>query len=247
LSLWALIVAIGQVPVEAQEAVIVGRLADGTVPEAVVADWGAGLKIRETVVRALPGRTVTIHRVDDPGRAVRTNSGPRAEADTDSPESPATAEPASPAEVLSLSARVVDRAYSLLQWSHKGRQFTSWSNVDFNYLTGFTRLRWGARDYTVLLMVQNIDTALLPPDVAYSPPPELDIPEPAFLPMEEDLDHPDAFDGILALHELYLAEEARLKQAFEGRAALLARREAERQNGAAEPRDIVIRYWKVQR
>jgi hypothetical protein len=65
--------------------------------------------------------------------------------------------------------------------------------------------------------------------------------------MEEDLDHPDAFDGILALHELYLAEEARLKQAYEGRAALLARREAERQNGAAEPKDIVIRYWKVQR
>jgi hypothetical protein len=89
LSLWALVVAIGQVPVEAQEAVIVGRLADGTDPEAVGADWGAGLKIREMVVRALPGRTVTIHRVDDSGRAVRTSSGPRADADTDSPESPA--------------------------------------------------------------------------------------------------------------------------------------------------------------
>lgn len=119
--------------------------------------------------------------------------------------------------------------------------------MDFNYLTGFTRLRWGAQDYTVLLMVENIDTALLPRDAAYAPPPELDIPDPAFLPLEEDLDHADAFDGILALHELYLAEEDRLKRAYDGRAALMARREAERQSGGAEPKDFVIRYWKVQR
>jgi hypothetical protein len=224
----------------AQEAVvIVGRLADGTPPVSVAAEEPPAVDILETTVRQLPDRKLIIHRVSEASLPPKL-IGNATPAGSDTSQSLAEAlEPTPPPTVLCIHATVIDRQTTLLTWTHEGNPYMAWSNVDFNYLTGFTQFRKGDRRYVNPMFVENLDSSQAADPAAYAPPEELHIEDPAFLPMEGDFDNAEAIEPVLALHELYLNEEARLKQAFEGR-------KAERTIDPPQAEDIVLHYWKVQ-
>jgi hypothetical protein len=222
--------------------VIVGRLADGTPPIAVPANPLPEFEILETTARQLPGRTLTIHHVSE--ASLRLDAQPISAATT-SEEDALSQQATPPTTVLTISATVLDRESTLLHWAHDGKPFAAWSNIDFNYLTGFTQFRKGERHYVNLMLLENLDTSRFPDPHPYALPDDLCIEEPAFLPIQGDIDDPTAFEAVLALHELYFSEGHRLKQAFEAREAVRSVEEAEAQTDPPPAKDIILYYTKV--
>ena len=122
---------------------------------------------------------------------------------------------------------MVDRRATYARWFFDRQElYQAWSNVDFNYLLGFSRFRKGDREFTSMLFLSNLKSviraglsqevddflATLPADGH------------GFLPVEGDFANAEALEGIEALHDLYVAEEARLKDAYELRQQAKGRR-----------------------
>jgi hypothetical protein len=235
-------------------ATIIGGITDGTPPPPAPVKELPEVEVRETVIRELPDRTVTINRVADPKLPnPRPKLPERNELNSDeieafraSPEVQAWLEQRAKTTHMFISATVIDRRATLLRWWHDGAEYQAWSNADWMILTGFSDFEKGDRHYTALLMAGRLDSASVASDSAYRIPENLPENPGTFIITKGDPANHGAISGIVALHEIYLNDYARLAAAYELRERRRIEREAELRANPPVPEDVVLHYWKVQ-
>ena len=235
-------------------ATIIGGIADGTPPPPAPVKELPEVEVRETVIRELPDRIVTINRVADPKLPdprpklpVRNDlNSEEIEAFRASPEVQAWLEQQAKTTHMFISATVIDRRATLLRWWHDGAEYQAWSNADWMILTGFSNFEKKDHHYTALLMAGRINSAALPPESSYRIPENLPEHPGTFIITQGDQTNHGAISGIAALHEIYRNDYARLAAAYELRERRQIEREAELKANPPAPQDVVLHYWKVQ-
>lgn len=166
-----------------------------------------------------------------------------------------------PNSILNLTATVYPGPLTLLSWTHDlddgtSRNFSGWSNIDFNHLKGISTIP--ASDDEQLSYMMAIGTEQLAPETA----PDFATEAPTFIP--NGAIPAEALIAIDALHEYYAVEGANLAAAHaEREQALLAAEEetetetlqdtesenqeeaeyeAEEEEAPPPPLDLIIRY-----
>jgi len=235
-------------PAAAQEARIVGSLADGTPsPRAPPKDLPE-FTVEKTDEHRLAERRVIMHRVADPGLPDPPPPPPPAsreeiEAMRNSPEVQALIANYKPPHTIFLSATVVDRKATFLRWWHEGEEFQAWSNVDFDHLGGFAEFETRDRSYMLLMGLGNIDRDTARRGNWLEEPPNLGVGYPAYALTQGDESNAEAMAMKDALHDLYATDKARLIAAYEARERARAEREAWLKANPPQPKDTVIHFW----
>jgi hypothetical protein len=229
-----------------------GILSDGTPPPPPPPKVPHEFKILSTEEIPLGQRKMIINRVEDPGFPDPT------------PPAPAVIDPAtvaasksSPAYLewqekqqrttsLFLSASVVDHRATLLGWWEDGKEYQAWSNVDFKYLTGFASFSKGDRSFVTFMGVGDVSSASLRAESMFQVPADLPTGAPDFRMIQGTAGESEGYDAIVALHELYATDGARLRAAYELRVARQKEAEAELRANPPVPKDIVLNFWKVE-
>lgn len=152
----------------AQEKVTIdGVLNDGSPPPPPPPKVLPEFKIISTEEIPMEKRKLIVNRVENPGFPDPTPPPPvpvdpaALEAFKNSPEYQAMQERSENTAHLFLSATVVDHRATLLRWWDKGKEYQAWSNVDFNYLTGFASFSKGDRHFVTFMGVGDIDSSKL--------------------------------------------------------------------------------------
>lgn len=155
---------------------------------------------------------------------------------------------AKPWVLLSISASVHPGGITELSWTHAGRRYHGYSNVDFQHLAGIGYLDTESAVYSI-----NFGLGRVWPDEAealWLAPAELGL---SAQYADYAVDHieggkPDeaAFAGLDALHAFYQLNRRQLAGDFAVReAAERLRREQLAKEPAAKPQDVEIRLWPV--
>jgi hypothetical protein len=105
----------------------------------------------ERVTAPLEDRKLIVEHTHDPGwgrvpqetKAAPPLNDPQRTALRQQPHVRAAIERAAATVHLDISATVVDQRATFLQWWHKGRDYSAWSNLDWSLLVGITR--WEAK------------------------------------------------------------------------------------------------------
>jgi hypothetical protein len=195
-----------------------------------------------------------VNRVENPGFPDPTLPAPSPvavdpatiEASQNSPEYQTMQERDDNTTRLFLSATVVDHRATLLRWWDKGNEYQAWSNVDFNYLTGFSSYSKGDRHFVTFMGVNDIDSAKLREESLSQIPADLPAGAPQFRMIQGQEGDSDGYEAIAALHELYATDGERLREAYELREARRQEAEAELRANPPVPKDIVLNFWKVE-
>ena len=197
-------------------------------------------EVRETTVTRQGGRDIIVQRLaldpNDPIKPVVPESP------TAIPFDPAAAvdfPDAPPAYLLFLSATVYPGPRTALRWTHHfpdgtSREFSGWSNIDFNHFTGIsTFLGTDGEHHSYMMGIGTEQTAS-------KTAPEFSTEAPAFIP---DGDIPsEALVAIDSLHKIYAKDGAKLAAAHAGRESALLAKEAELRANPPQPKDLIIRY-----
>ena len=248
LALWLPVAAIAQ-----DRVTIDGVLNDGTSPPPPPPKVLPEFRIISTEEIPMEKRKLIVNRVENPGfpdPAPRTlapaSVDPAAlEAFKNSPEYQAMQEHAANTTNLFLSATVVDHRATLLRWWDKGKEYQAWSNVDFNYLTGFASFSKGDRHFVTFMGVGNIDSGKLRGESIFRIPADLPEGAPQFRMIQGMAGDSEGYEAIAALHELFATDGERLRQAYELREARRREAEAELRANPPVPKDIVLNFWDV--
>ncbi|MBK1834663.1 hypothetical protein [Roseibacillus ishigakijimensis] len=240
--------------IEAEEAVIVGPLQDGSLPLPAPKLDLPPVEIKETKTHQLPDRTVTIHRIKDPSlflepeKKLENSEHSEVTAD-DSFQSAAVQErlaSQSKTSHLFVSATVVDGHATFLQWWHDGEVYSAWSHADWMVLTSLTAFKKGDQQFSSLLMAGEMSSAHLAQDSPLRIPANLPTEVGSYRVEQGNLANKEAFVGIEALHEIYRNDYARLKAAYDLREQRRQAREDELAVRPSKPENITLHYWKVQ-
>ncbi len=237
-----------------QQAVILGEISDGTPPPPAPKPELPEFEILETAERQLPDRSLTVHRVKNPGLprpepAAAGTAGLSPEQVGALRDTSARREWLAQREkttIVFLSATIVDGRATLLRWWHEGGTWQAWSNIDFNDLTGFGSYAKGDRLFALFLGVGNLNSASLPAHSPFRIPPDLPAGPPVFRVIQGDPNDAEALLPVAALHEIHANESARLRQARILREQRKREREAELLANPPVPEGIVLYHWKVQ-
>lgn len=206
----------------------------------------------ERATAPLEDRKLIVEHTHDPGwgrvpqetKAAPPINDPQRTALRQQPHVRAAIERAAATVHLDISATVVDQRATLLQWWHKGREYSAWSNLDWSLLVGITRWEAKGKQFDGLLLTGNADSRKLPKDSPLTIPPDLSDGPPRLQFAPGDDPPPEATEGILALMELHQRDRIQLLEARDAREKTTAN-EAARQ--AMPKPDAVLRVWKVQR
>ena len=260
-------------PAVVTETAIIGPLADGSVSLPAPVPPLPNFKIKSTtsskIIReepsGVPGLpplrkrvTATVHLVEDPH--LSATPPPLPPVDMSDPEALARrialAAHDKKTKFVFLSATVYDHQRTLLIWNPIGAPatvMTAWSNIDFNYMSGFTSYTYKGCTYSLLLMLGNEFTivrerAAQRTGRPYIRPvfPVLPTDAPGFVVTQGDTGDAQAMDVISGLHELYKVEGTRLKAAYEARAKASIEREAYLRANPPQPKDVTIHVWKME-
>jgi hypothetical protein len=255
------------------EAVIPGNISDGTPsppsPPPVLPEF----KIKSTVVRemdvieappmsGLPPVegtiTATVHLVEDP--KLPDPPPPPVPAD-DSKVNFQFERPVAESEwsgFVFISATVYDHSRTLLRCHPNGKvkkEITVWSNLDFNYFTGFSTFEVKAADgkirrYDLMMSVGDEDTQkraelLAKYDMEYDFPeiPALPDDKPAYV-IEDAAPDAGAVQLVEDLHELYRCEGARMEAAYHARVKAEAEQRAYYLANPPVPKDVTVNFWE---
>lgn len=202
------------------------------------------LEVLRTLQKDDGGRKIMLMFATKPDLPEEAENAPPADPPPTLPESPE----ALTSRSIVLTATVYDNQSSRLRWSHDGQQYEAWSNVDFEYLTGFTTFEADNIRYSVLLLPSRVDTSALiaagredlVPTIPELPALESSA---AFAVTAGDETSEEATQPILALHQLYVEHEERLKTALADRKVALAERAAFLAANPPEKKDIKIYFW----
>jgi hypothetical protein len=199
----------------------------------------APAEVLETTVTRQGGRDIIVQRLaldpNDPIKPVFPTPPSAIPAES----APAETYDAHPSYLLMLSATVYPGPRTFLNWTHHftdgtSRQFSGWSNIDFNHYTGVsTFLGTDGNHHT---FVMGIGTEESPATNA----PEFTAEEPTFIP---DGDIPaEALVVMDSMHKIYANESEKLAAAYAGRERARLAEEAELLANPAQPKDLIIRY-----
>lgn len=237
----------------AQERVTIdGILSDGTPPPPPPPKVIHDFKVLSTEEIPLEQRKMILHRVEDPGFPDPTPPVPIV-----TPMDPATQaafrqsleerrEAQDKTTHLFLSATIVDHRATLLRWWSDGKEFQAWSNVDFNFLTGFASFSKGDRHFVTFMGVGDVDSGSLRHDTLFSIPADLPTGLPHFRMVDGAGTGTEEYEAVAALHELYQNEGERLREAYALREKRREEAEAELRANPPVPKDIVLNFWKVE-
>ena len=226
-------------------------LNDGTPPPPPPPKVLPEFKIISTEEIPMAKRKLIVNRVENPGFPDPTPPPPvpvdpaALQAVKNSPEYQAMQERSENTSHLFLSATVVDHRATLLRWWDKGKEYQAWSNVDFNYLTGFASFSKGDRHFVAFMGVGDIDSAKLREESMFQIPADLPAGAPQFRMVQGLAGDSEGYEAIAALHELYATEGDRLREAYELREARRREAEAELRANPPVPKDIVLNFWDV--
>ena len=158
-------------------------------------------------------------------------------------------------EFVFVSATVYDRSRTFVRWWPNGKvvqEIAGWTNVDFNHLTGLSKVAHGERDFSLMMSIGNMDTVRLAAWLQrrgfdYRPPvpPEFPDDAPTFIVTKGDPSVSGAMDLMEGLLSFYEENSTSL-------VARTAQREAAQIAAAAElkanppvPQDIVLSHWRT--
>lgn len=140
-----------------------------------------------------------------------------------------------------LSATVFPGPLTRLRWYHldqtgERNEYTGWSNIDFNHLSGFASFRdSGGVEHNLVLGIGNSEIS------GHLRSPSFPDNTPTLIP-DDPATPPAALKTLTALHELYTAQGPRLAAAHQGRERARLVREAELLANPPQPKDLIIRY-----
>ncbi len=147
-------------------------------------------------------------------------------------------------------ATTYDGHATRVRWNSNGEEFVVWSNVDWKYLCGFTGFEGRGERFNLLLLHGNesLKEAMTRDGIALPPKlPSLEKVGARYAIAKGGEDNEEAMEFIEAIHDLYAAEQRRLKAAYHERQKnwkiQQAKNEELRLNPPPKP-DVTINYWK---
>lgn len=218
---------------------IVGPLREGTEPrpKQISSERLDGVELRNSSTGMLGARKIVFQRIR-PSEALRKRQQNQLRTHTVRSR-PAPMRKKIVADVSEqgmapffVSAAVVDRRASLIEWSYEGQRYAAWSNLNFNHLRGFSGCRKGSLEIAPILAVSNVSSGR-----RYQIPRALPLGKPVFLMIQGDEREDLALAPMRLLHELYENEGPRLRAAYESRLR------SEPLEDPAEG-DLVIFHWR---
>ena len=207
-------------------------------------------------------RTVTVDLVADPHLPAPPPPAPPADPNDPALKARLAAFRATykPTRMIHFSAATYDFTLTRLSWRSRERpneEITAWSNIPFEYISGLATHLIKGRKYMLFLGYGLENTANLKrlaarrgvPYVAPVLPelPDLATSGPAFIMIAGDPTGTPELDFLTGLHEIYPAEAARLKAAYEAREAARIAHEAYLRAHPPEPQDVHVRFWRSDR
>ena len=199
----------------------------------------APAEVLETTVTHQGDRNITVQRLaldpNDPIKPVFPE--PPAAIPAESPTAEISEAP--PSHFLLLSATVYPGPRTFLNWSHHladgtSRQFSGWSNIDFNHYTGVSTFLGTDGNHHTFVMAIGTE------EIAAGNAPEFTTNAPTFIP---DVEIPaEALVVVDSLHKIYATESEKLAIAHAGREAARLAEEAELLANPPQPKDLIIRY-----
>ncbi len=196
-------------------------------------------EVLETTVHEEGGRKIIVQNLAlDPTDPVKPVRHP--EAAPAAPQPPGEPFFTPPTFLTMLSATVYPGPRTNLRWTHvaedgETREYSGWSNIDFNHISGITTFR--ATDGEEHSFVMGIGTGQSPAENA----PEFPTSSPTFIPDQENVPD-DALILVDSLHKLYAVEGSKLAAAAEGRERAEEAHAAELLAHPPQPKDLIIRY-----
>lgn len=153
---------------------------------------------------------------------------------------------------IHLTAKVYDRRHTLLYWWIDGKTYQAWSNIDFNYMGGFSTFQKDGQDYVMIITLANIDSQKHAEHFAkigrsYKIPAIPELPadsttQPTFQLIGDV--PPEKTTYIALLHELYRQEHATLAVAYVGREKARLAKEEELRLNPPQPQIPNVHFWR---
>lgn len=213
---------------------------DGSLPPAPeVRAVFTPAEVLETTVTRQGGRNIIVqHLALDPNNPIQPVF-PTPPAATPTEPAPTATYDAPPSFLLLLSATVYPGPRTFLNWTHHfpdgtSRQFSGWSNIDFNHYTGVSTFLGTDGNHHTFVMALGTE------EIAAGNAPEFTTSAPTFIP---DVEIPaEALVVVDSLHKIYATESEKLAIAHAGREAARLAEEAELLANPPQPKDLIIRY-----
>jgi hypothetical protein len=199
----------------------------------------APAEVLETTVTRQGGRDIIVqHLALDPNDPIQPVF-PTPPAATPTEPAPTATYDAPPSYLLLLSATVYPGPRTFLNWTHHfpdgtSRQFSGWSNIDFNHYTGVSTFLGTDGNHHTFVMALGTE------EIAAANAPEFATNTPTFIP---DGEIPaEALVVVDSLHKIYATESEKLATAYAGREDARIAEEAELLANPPQPQDLIIRY-----
>ena len=241
-----------------QQPVLLSDPPDGSeVPAPEVRAVFAPAEVLETTVTHQGGRNIIVQRLaldpNDPIQPVVPATHPEPTVPTEPTEfleatefienQAAEIPDASPSYLPVLTATVYPGPRTFLRWSHyfadgTSREFSGWSNIDFNHITGINIIL--GTDGSEHAFEMGISTEEIPAENVSV----FTTNAPTFIPDQTDIPA-EALILVDSLHKIYATDYEKLAAAHAGREAARLAEEAEEAELLANPpppKDLIIRY-----
>jgi len=221
------------------------------------------LHVEDTMVRQLPDRKITFHRVTDPNLPPLPKPKATEPLDFDNPVVKAWMDEKRAAWIESrrferlvfLSATVYDGKKSHLRvWMSGGgktvEMCTAWSNIDFNHFSGLGSFEVGKMSYHLFMGIGNAPTAEHQRRYGladWPKPPEIPADGPGYSISGSGEGTREAEEMIATMHRLYANEKERLVTAAAAREEMRKARAAELEANPPQPEDLEIHFWRGKR
>ena len=142
---------------------------------------------------------------------------------------------------LSISATVFDEEVSLLRWTHEGKTYWSWSNVNFGHLSGLGQFKLGKQRYSFWMGWGRMKSEWVGEGDWPGKPPTLPDEPAQFEPIGDVPE--EALETIKVLHKVYAREGKRLARIYEKRLRASKAWAEWRAANPPQPKDIEVVLW----
>lgn len=236
------------------DAEIIGQLSDGRPSPAPKAREFPDFEIKRAKSHMRSEHRIVLHQVGEPDLPKLEPTKPRKtkeeiEALFNSDEFLKLKQEAenNPVKFGVVSATVYGKTKTHLHWWYDGHSFEAWSNVDFNYLSGFHQFEGRGKRFIFLMglgsaATKNSNVRKKLPEIPNLP--SLSQKGPSYLLVEGDETNVEALTFMDVLHDLYEKDSERLKAAHKERVKNRQIREEKLRNNPPKKEDSQFYFWK---
>lgn len=197
--------------------------------------------IRETTTREVAGHSITLNRIKPP-----LLPSPRENTQKGIMPAPLQdVQKAQPLEFVHINAAVVagGRA-SRLTWTYNGKDYSAWSNIDFNFAARMEELQTGNGKLMAFVTVTNLPAAPGPGSAVPLIPDSLPKEFAQFIPETLGDSEPAAFAAVQAVHDHYRANAPALHAAAAERARAHQDSLLQPQDKTEEQKRTTLYFWR---